>query len=80
LEVGRQGVRVNCVAPGLTRTPASEPFIESFGLDRLIRQYPLGRIGEPDDVADAVLFFASDMSRWVTGQVLSVNGGFTTAG
>jgi NAD(P)-dependent dehydrogenase (short-subunit alcohol dehydrogenase family) len=80
VEVGRYGIRVNCVAPGLTRTPASQPFIDTVGLEKLTRHYPLGRLGEPDDVADAVLFFASDMSRWVTGQVLSVNGGFTTAG
>jgi NAD(P)-dependent dehydrogenase (short-subunit alcohol dehydrogenase family) len=80
VEIGRHGVRANCVAPGLTRTPASAPFIESFGEQRLVRQYPLGRIGEPADIADAVLYLASDLSRWVTGQVISVNGGFTTVG
>ena len=80
VEVARHGIRVNCVAPGLTRTPASKPFIDAIGLDKLTRQYPLGRLGEPGDIADAVLFLASDMSRWITGQVLSVNGGFTTAG
>jgi NAD(P)-dependent dehydrogenase (short-subunit alcohol dehydrogenase family) len=80
LEVGRFGVRVNCVAPGLTRTAGSAAFIDAFGADRLRAQYPLGRIGEPSDIADAVLYFASDLSSWVTGQVLSVSGGYTTVG
>jgi NAD(P)-dependent dehydrogenase (short-subunit alcohol dehydrogenase family) len=80
LEVGQFGVRVNCVAPGLTRTPGSVAFIDAFGVDKLRAQYPLGRLGEPSDIADAVLFFASDLSSWVTGQVLSVSGGYTTAG
>jgi NAD(P)-dependent dehydrogenase (short-subunit alcohol dehydrogenase family) len=80
VEVGQFGVRVNCVAPGLTRTPGSEAFIDSIGVDKLRSQYPLGRLGEPSDIADAVLFFASDLSSWVTGQVLSVSGGYTTVG
>jgi 2-hydroxycyclohexanecarboxyl-CoA dehydrogenase len=79
-EIGRDGVRVNCIAPGLTRTPGSASFIESVGAEKLGRRYPLGRIGEPTDIADAVLFLASDLSSWITGQVVSVNGGYLTAG
>jgi NAD(P)-dependent dehydrogenase (short-subunit alcohol dehydrogenase family) len=80
VEVGRFGVRANCVAPGLTRTPGSAAFLDGVDVDKVTAQYPLGRLGEPSDIADAVLFFASDLSSWVTGQVLSVSGGYTTAG
>jgi NAD(P)-dependent dehydrogenase (short-subunit alcohol dehydrogenase family) len=77
-EVGREGVRVNVVAPGTTATPGSQGFIDQVGgADKLARSYPLGRIGEPQDIANAVLFLVSPLSSWVTGQVLSVSGGFS---
>jgi len=77
-EVGRQGVRANVVAPGTTVTPGSSAFIEQVGgADKLARAYPLGRLGTPDDIAGAVLFLASPLSTWITGQVLSVSGGYT---
>ncbi|TME45575.1 MAG: SDR family oxidoreductase, partial [Chloroflexi bacterium] len=47
------------------------------GPEKLARAYPMGRIGEPQDIANAVLFFASPLCSWITGQVLSVSGGFT---
>ena len=77
-EVGRKGVRANVVAPGTTVTPGSSGFIEQVGgADKLARAYPLGRLGAPADIAGAVLFLVSPLSTWVTGQVLSVSGGFT---
>jgi|SRR5882757_120933 len=77
-EVGRNGVRVNVVAPGTTATPGSSAFIEQVGgPEKLAKAYPLGRIGEPQDIANAVLFLVSPLSSWVTGQVLSVSGGYT---
>jgi NAD(P)-dependent dehydrogenase (short-subunit alcohol dehydrogenase family) len=77
-ELGRDGVRVNAVAPGTTNTPGGAGFIEQAGgAGKLARAYPLGRIGEPQDIANAVLFLASPLSSWITGQVLSVSGGFT---
>jgi NAD(P)-dependent dehydrogenase (short-subunit alcohol dehydrogenase family) len=77
-EVGAQGVTVNGVSPGTTATPGGSGFIEAAGgPEKLARAYPMGRIGEPQDIADAVLFFASPLSAWITGQVLSVSGGFT---
>ena len=77
-EVGRDGVTVNGVSPGTTSTPGSSAFIEAAGgPEKLARAYPLGRIGEPADIANAVLFFASPLSSWITGQILSVSGGFT---
>jgi NAD(P)-dependent dehydrogenase (short-subunit alcohol dehydrogenase family) len=77
-EVGKDGVTVNGVSPGTTSTPGGSAFIEAAGgPEKLARAYPMGRIGEPQDIANAVLFFASPLSSWVTGQVLSVSGGFT---
>lgn len=79
-EVGRYGIRVNCVSPALTRTPAAQSFIDTMDPRVVRRLYPLGRIGEPEDIANLVLFLASPRSGWITGQVISVNGGYTTAG
>jgi NAD(P)-dependent dehydrogenase (short-subunit alcohol dehydrogenase family) len=77
-EVGRQGVTVNGVSPGTTVTPGSTDFIAQVGGEqKLARAYPLGRLGRPEDIAGAVLFFASPLADWITGQVLSVSGGFT---
>jgi NAD(P)-dependent dehydrogenase (short-subunit alcohol dehydrogenase family) len=77
-EVGRKGVRANLIAPGTTVTPGSASFIEQVGgADKLARAYPLGRLGAPADIAGAVLFLASPLSGWITGQVLSVSGGYT---
>jgi NAD(P)-dependent dehydrogenase (short-subunit alcohol dehydrogenase family) len=77
-EVGRSGVTVNAVSPGTTATPGSSGFIDAVGgAEKLARAYPLGRIGEPADIANAVLFFASPLASWITGQTLSVSGGFT---
>jgi NAD(P)-dependent dehydrogenase (short-subunit alcohol dehydrogenase family) len=78
LEVGRKGVRANVVAPGTTITPGSAAFIAQVGgPDKLAKAYPLGRLGNPSDIAGAVLFLASPLSEWITGQVLSVSGGYT---
>lgn len=74
-EVGDRGVRVNCVCPGTVRTPATEAFVDEYE-DKLADAYALGRVGEPEDVADAVLFLASDAARWITGETLHVDGGY----
>jgi NAD(P)-dependent dehydrogenase (short-subunit alcohol dehydrogenase family) len=78
-EVAARGVRVNAVAPGPIDTPlwragAAGPALEARRRDRA-RVIPLGRLGEPAEVADVVLFLLSPASRYTTGQVLSVNGG-----
>jgi NAD(P)-dependent dehydrogenase (short-subunit alcohol dehydrogenase family) len=79
-EVGRDAIRVNCVAPGLVRTPASATYLERLNMTEVVRAYPLGRIGEPVDVANLVVFLSSELSSWMTGQVVSVDGGFTMVG
>ncbi len=71
IEVGGLGIRVNTVAPGPTQTGYIEKEFEA----ELNKQIPLGRIGEPRDIADVVVFLASDQARWVTGQVIKVSGG-----
>lgn len=75
---GRYGIRANAVAIAATRTPATESaFDDPERMRKTLRMYPAGRIGEPADVANMVLFLASDASSWVTGQTYPVNGGFT---
>lgn len=68
------GVRVNAVAPAVIRTRFSVALYEGAE-DAVVTQYPLGRLGDPDDVANAVLFLASDASSWITGEVLVLDGG-----
>ncbi len=75
-EYGRQGLRFNLVAPGTIRTRVWDKQPDS--LARLRRLYPLGRVGEPADIAAAVAFLASDDAAWITGVVLPVDGGILT--
>lgn len=74
---GPDGVRVNCICHETVRTPIWECIsAESPGvLEKLTGWYPLGRVGEPEDIANAALFLASDESAWITGETLNVDGG-----
>ena len=72
-ELGRDNIRVNAVAPGVTNTDMVAALPEEM-IAPLIATIPLGRIGEPEDIANAFLFLASDMASYVTGTVLSVDG------
>jgi meso-butanediol dehydrogenase/(S,S)-butanediol dehydrogenase/diacetyl reductase len=74
VELGPQGIRVNAVAPGLTQTDMSDGIPQEM-LDGMVAQTPLGRIGQPEDIARAVAFLASDDASWITGQVLQSSGG-----
>ena len=74
-ELGPSGIRVNCVAPGVIDTDMNRVHGEETLRD-LAEATPLGRIGTPEEVAECVYFLASDESRFVTGQVLGVDGGF----
>ncbi|WP_018569541.1 SDR family NAD(P)-dependent oxidoreductase [Streptomyces sp. PsTaAH-124] len=76
-EWGERGVRVNAVRPAVTDTDMSAAVFADPHLERaLTAQYALGRMGRPEDIAEAVLFFASPASSFVTGQILSVDGGW----
>ena len=82
IDHGRHNIRVNCVCPGDVDTPMLRSECEQLGEDadefmKEAADRPLNRIGTPTDVANAVLFFASDMSTWVTGAFLAVDGGGT---
>lgn len=83
-------VRVNAIAPGVVETDFGRANVEEYGLtelaehlrnrrpERVAEQIPLGRVGDPDDIAKAALFLASDAASWITGNILAVDGGALT--
>jgi NAD(P)-dependent dehydrogenase (short-subunit alcohol dehydrogenase family) len=80
LEYATRGIRVNAVCPGMIQTPMSEQMIaqgQGEELDRMLKTYvPMGRLGRPEEIADAVLWLCSSAASYVTGQSISVDGGF----
>lgn len=74
---GRDGIRANAVAPGTLRTPAWDERLKKDPeiFDRLAKWYPVGRVGEPEDVVGPALFLCSNEARWISGSVLTVDGG-----
>ena len=74
-EVGPSGITVNCIAPGVIRTPMLESFSEEE-LEQLAQQTPMGRLGTGDDIAALAVFLASSQAGFVTGQVICADGGF----
>lgn len=74
-ELGPSGIRVNCVAPGVIQTDMCASFDEET-LNGLAEETPLGRLGTPEEIAETLLFLASDKASYITGQVIGVNGGF----
>jgi 3-oxoacyl-[acyl-carrier protein] reductase len=75
VEVGRRGLRVNAVAPGVIETDMSQDVRDLVG-DEILSNIVLKRYGQPAEIAEAVWFLSSDLSNYITGQVLSVDGGF----
>ena len=77
-ELGERGVRVNAVRPGLTKTGATGDMVQVPEIvERFLAEQPLPRIGEPDDIAEAIRYLAGPESGWVTGQGITVDGGHT---
>ena len=74
-------IRVNCICPGVVETPIFETVMPKFAVKQALEQFekmhPLGRIGKPEDIANAALFFASPQSEWITGTVVAVDGGIS---
>jgi 3-oxoacyl-[acyl-carrier protein] reductase len=71
-ELGRHGITVNVVIPGPTQTG----YINAELAERCVAETPLGRLGEPEDIADAIVLLASDRARWITGQLVNAGGGY----
>jgi NAD(P)-dependent dehydrogenase (short-subunit alcohol dehydrogenase family) len=76
LELAKNKIRVNSILPGLVRTTLNDS-IDEENLKNDLNNYPLGRFGVPDDVANACIYFLSDASKWVTGTKLVIDGGLT---
>ena len=79
IEWGPKGVTVNAVGPGIIKTPLTKAYMEQFPekVKASIANTPLGRLGEPEDVADVVTFLASEQARFITGQTIYVDGGIS---
>lgn len=76
LEYARDKIRVNCVCPGVVDTDMTKPFLKTESDRKFMnKEHPIGRMGTPEDVAKAILYFASEDSSWVTGAILAVDGG-----
>jgi 3-oxoacyl-[acyl-carrier protein] reductase len=78
VEYGQYNIRCNCVAPSTIRSPLLEPYLQDEGAKKVLESsFPLKRIGEPEDVANAILFLCSEKSKWITGTVMEVDGGIS---
>lgn len=75
-EMARYGIRVNVVCPGATRTPLVKELLEQKGKE-ILKNYPIRRFAEPEDIANGIFFLASPEADYITGQTLSINGGYT---
>jgi NAD(P)-dependent dehydrogenase (short-subunit alcohol dehydrogenase family) len=79
LEYAAKGIRINAVCPGLIQTPMSDQMVaagQGEALAAMTKMIPMARVGRPDEIASAVLWLCSDASSYVTGQSISVDGGF----
>lgn len=76
VQYAHKNIRCNAIMPGLIATDASMNSMSEEFLNMFLKTVPLGKAGQPDDIANAVLYFASDLSAFVTGEILSVSGGF----
>ncbi|MFN7920958.1 MAG: SDR family NAD(P)-dependent oxidoreductase [Bryobacteraceae bacterium] len=78
LDYAKDQIRVNCVCPGFTRTNLTKAlFSNADATAKLYAMHPLGRLGEPEDVANLITFLVSDEASWITGQAIAVDGGFS---
>ena len=78
LEYSKKNININCISPGFIKTAMTEKIDDKFK-DTIISKIPSGRLGEPKDIANAVIFLASDQSDYINGETLHVNGGMYMA-
>jgi NAD(P)-dependent dehydrogenase (short-subunit alcohol dehydrogenase family) len=78
MELGPRGIRVNAIAPGLVDTPLTAGLFQAGLQDEFLENTPLGRYGEPSDIAESALFLVSDAASWISGEVLHVDGAART--
>ena len=78
IEYAKKNINVNCISPGFIKTAMTDKIDEKFK-DQIVSKIPSGRLGEPDDIANAVLFLVSDQSNYINGETLHVNGGMYMA-
>jgi NAD(P)-dependent dehydrogenase (short-subunit alcohol dehydrogenase family) len=76
LEYAQQGICVNCVCPGLSQTPMTERALSAPALKAQITARPIGRVGTPEEVAEAAVWLCSDAASFVTGHTMTVGGGY----
>ena len=80
LDLGKYKINVNAIAPGVIETPMTKDLLEDEKIkSALLEKVPYGRIGKPEDIANAVAFLVSDESEYITGHTLVVDGGWLTA-
>jgi len=78
IEYAKKNINVNCISPGFIKTAMTDKIDEKFK-DQIVSKIPSGRLGEPEDIANAVLFLVSDQSNYINGETLHVNGGLYMA-
>jgi 3-oxoacyl-[acyl-carrier protein] reductase len=78
VEYAKKNINVNCISPGFIKTAMTDKIDEKFK-DQIVSKIPSGRLGEPEDIANAVLFLVSDQSNYINGETLHVNGGMYMA-
>lgn len=77
LELAPRKIRVNAIRPGMVETPILGSYVMSDGLDEFKKQFPLGRFGQPEEIAYGIIYLLSDASKWTTGTLITIDGGIT---
>jgi NAD(P)-dependent dehydrogenase (short-subunit alcohol dehydrogenase family) len=77
IELAKDNIRVNCIAPAVVRTPLFDKLMSPEQVQQLSGLHPLGRIGESQDIVEAVLYLAGERGRWISGQIIAIDGGIT---